>query len=112
METQGDCPEVPPNIDLHNPRHEIALAAAGLTTGAPSGSAPAVTAPQQGQQTGNEDMNSLNRIAVAGLGMRKQPDEANFMNNNFQTTKRGRTDENQGDGADVTKQGPHGLPMA
>lgn len=115
MEAQGDCPEVPPNIDLHNPRHEIALAAAGLTTGAPSGSAPAaVTAPQQGQPsgTGNEDMNSLNRIAVAGLGMRKHPDEANFMGNNFQANKRGRSDENQGDGSDVTKQEPHGLPMA
>lgn len=115
MEVQGDCPEVPPNIDLHNPRHDLALAAAGLTSG-PAGPAQAAPAPQNPQHasTANEDMNSLNRIAVAGLGMRKHPDEANFMGNNFQPqpNKRGRSDENQGDGTDVTKQEAHGLPIA
>lgn len=112
MEVQGDCPEVPPNIDLNNPRHELALAAAGLTSG-PAGAGPAAPPTQNPQHTstGNEDMNSLNRIAVAGLGMRKHPDEANFMANNFQPNKRGRSDDNQDDGSDVTKQEAHGLPM-
>lgn len=113
MEVQGDCPEVPPGIDLHNPRHDLAFAAAGLT-GGPAGSSQPAPAAQNPQHTGtgNEDMNSLNRIAVAGLGMRKHPDEANFMGNNFQTNKRGRSDENQGDGADVNKHETHGLPIA
>jgi hypothetical protein len=57
-------------------------------------------------------MNSLNRIAVAGLGMRKHPDENNFLGNNFQQNKRVRTDDSQGDGSDaVGKQETHGLPM-
>lgn len=114
MDTQGDVPDVPPNIDLNQPRHDIALAAAGLSVGGPSSAVSAATGPQQGQHTGtgNDDMNSLNRIAVAGLGMRKHPDETNFMGNSFQPNKRVRGDENQGDGPDVTKQESHGLPMA
>lgn len=109
MDAQAEVPELPPNIDLSQPpRHELALAA-GLTGGSAAG------AGQQAQHPGsaNDDMNSLNRIAVAGLGMRKHPDDANFMGNNFQPNKRVRGDENQGDGSDVVaKQEGHGLPMA
>ena len=73
--------------------------------------------PQQHQahhQPGpNDEMNSLNQIAVAGLGMRKRPNEeaANFMaNNNFQQSKR-RNDGTQQGSAEVSKtEVPHGLP--
>lgn len=99
-EATGEYPEVPPNIDLHNPRHEL-LAASGLT--GPSGTAPGGSAAQQGQHAGpgNADMNSLNSIAAAGLH--------NFQG---QPNKRGRTDENQGDGSGVATKQEHGLSMS
>ncbi|KAJ5198670.1 uncharacterized protein N7498_007787 [Penicillium cinerascens] len=110
MDLQAEVPEIPGNIDLSQPpRHELALAA-GL-----GGGASAASAGQQPQHPGpaNDDMNSLNRIAVAGLGMRKHPDDGNFMGNNFQPNKRVRGDEGQDDGSDVVaKQEGHGLPMA
>ncbi|KAJ5118253.1 CAZyme family GH1 [Penicillium atrosanguineum] len=105
MDAQAEVPDLPPNIDLSQPpRHELTLAA-GLS--GPS------AASQQPQHPGsaNDDMNSLNRIAVAGLGMRKHPDDGSFMGNNFQPSKRVRGDEGQ-DGSDaVAKQEGH-LPMA
>ncbi|KAJ5640206.1 uncharacterized protein N7484_008068 [Penicillium longicatenatum] len=112
MEAQIDVPDLPPNIDLtQNPRHDLALA--GLGAGTTNVSA---SGPQQAQHPGsvNDDMNSLNRIAVAGLGMRKHPDETNFMTNNFQQNKRPRVDEGTTDPDLVGKQEghPHGLPMA
>ncbi|KAJ5152617.1 uncharacterized protein N7482_009095 [Penicillium canariense] len=115
MDAQAEVPELPPNIDLSQPRHDLALAAAGITASGPPGSVPAATGPQtQHPGSANDDMNSLNRIAVAGLGMRKHPDEANFMGGNFQPNKRVRGDENQGDSSDgIPKQETHhGLPMA
>jgi len=109
MDVQAEVPEIPANIDLSQPpRHELAMAA-GLT-----GGVPAPGAGQQPQHPGsaNDDMNSLNRIAVAGLGMRKNPDDGNFMGNNFQPNKRVRGDENQGDASDVVpKHETHGLPL-
>lgn len=112
MEAQIDVPDLPPNIDLtQNPRHDLALT--GLGAGAPNVSA---SGAQQAQHQGsvNDDMNSLNRIAVAGLGMRKHPDETNFMTQSFQQNKRPRVDENTTDPDLVGKQEghPHGLPMA
>jgi hypothetical protein len=113
LESQGEVPELPANIDLTQSRTaEIALAAAGVQSTGSSSVPP--SAPQQGQQQNSvtDDMNSLNRIAVAGLGMRKHPDENNFLGNNFQQNKRVRTDDSQGDGSDaVGKQETHGLPM-
>ncbi|KAJ5667714.1 uncharacterized protein N7477_006284 [Penicillium maclennaniae] len=105
MDAQAEVPDLPPNIDLSQPpRHELALAA-GLA--GPS------TASQQPHHPGSatDDMNSLNRIAVAGLGMRKHPDDGNFMGNNFQPNKRVRGDEGQ-DGADVVAKQEGHLPMA
>ncbi|CAL5871585.1 uncharacterized protein PFLUO_LOCUS5838 [Penicillium psychrofluorescens] len=102
LEAQGEVPELPPNIDLTQARENYL-----------GGASASATAPPQGQHLGaapNDDMNSLNRIAVAGLGMRKHPDETSFMGNNFQPSKRLRGDDNQGDG-DV-KNETHGLPMA
>lgn len=118
LDSQGEVPELPGNIDLSQPRTDIPVPGGANSSGAaPSTSA---TAPQNQQAShqnavpaSNDDMNSLNRIAVAGLGMRKHPNEdANYLgNNNFQA-KRVRTDENQTDSSDVTKREPsHGLPV-
>ncbi|KAJ6022802.1 hypothetical protein N7499_008119 [Penicillium canescens] len=113
LESQGEVPELPANIDLTQSRTaEIALAAAGVQSTGSSSVPP--SGPQQGQQQTSvtDDMNSLNRIAVAGLGMRKHPDESNFLGNNFQQNKRVRADDSQGDGSDpVGKPETHGLPM-
>ncbi|KAJ5931112.1 hypothetical protein N7466_006605 [Penicillium verhagenii] len=114
MEAQIEVPECPSNIDLNqNSRHDMGLAglSAGGTANVPN------SGPQQVQHQGsvNDDMNSLNRIAVAGLGMRKHPDEANFMGNSFQQTKRPRVDDNTTDPDLVAKQEgqhAHSLPLA
>lgn len=113
MEAQAEVPDLPANIDLSQPRQDLLLQAAGIASGGP-GSVQSGPGPQQGQHPGsiNDDMNSLNRIAVAGLGMRKHPDETNFMHNNFaQQNKRMRPDD-QGDGDVASKQeATHGLPL-
>ncbi|KAJ5979733.1 hypothetical protein N7481_007031 [Penicillium waksmanii] len=112
MDLQADVPELPPNIDLNQPRPDINLAS---SLGGPSGSMVAPTGPHQGQHPGNpnDDMNSLNRIASAGL-MRKPHEETNFMSNNFQPQpqpgKRMRGDDNQED-VTVPKQEGHGIPL-
>lgn len=104
MDAQAEVPDLPPNIDLSQPpRHELALAA-GL-------SGPSASQQPQHPSSANDDMNSLNRIAVAGLGMRKHPDDANFMGNNFQPSKRVRGDEGQ-DGSDVVAKQEGHLPIA
>ncbi|OJJ33461.1 hypothetical protein ASPWEDRAFT_622612 [Aspergillus wentii DTO 134E9] len=120
LDSQGEVPELPGNIDLSQPREDIPIPApvAPATTASSAASAPSSNAAQQSQPShnqttgSNDDMNSLNRIAVAGLGMRKHPnEEANYLTNNFQT-KRPRNDENQQDASDVTKAEPaHGLPL-
>lgn len=117
MEASLDVPEAPSNIDLSQPRHDLSMAAAAITGPGPGGPVHPVSAPQQAQHpvSANDDMNSLNRIAVAGLGMRKHPDENAFMGANFQQHgKRGRGDENQPDGSDALpkQEAHHGLPMA
>ncbi|KAJ5773722.1 bZIP transcription factor bZIP-1 [Penicillium paradoxum] len=98
LEAQGEVPELPANIDLKLQ---------------PPGSVPAPGPPTQHPSSVSDDMNSLNRIAAATLGMRKHPDDTSFLNSNFQQNKRVRTDENQGDVSDgVSKQEvTHGLPM-
>ncbi|KAJ5330158.1 hypothetical protein MYU51_003095 [Penicillium brevicompactum] len=110
LEAQGEVPELPANIDLSQPRTtEMALASAGVQNSSPSGSVPS-SGPQHPGSV-SDDMNSLNRIAAATLGMRKHNDDASFLNNNFQQNKRVRTDDSQ-DGSEVNKQEmTHGLPM-
>lgn len=90
----------------------------GTATATGSAPGPATTAAQQQpphQAPGsNDDMNSLNRIAVAGLGMRKHPNEdaANYMGNNF-PAKRMRHDGSQPDSSEGPKvEAAHGLPMS
>lgn len=105
IDTQGDVPELPPNIDLSQPRPDPS-AGAQLPVG---------TSPGQPDQ-----MNTLNRIAVAGLGMRKhQHEEAAFLGNSNFPTKRVRTDgvddsgAGQGDAMQVSKaEGTQSTPMA
>ncbi|GIC94942.1 uncharacterized protein Aud_002273 [Aspergillus udagawae] len=120
LDSQGEVPELPGNIDLSQPRSEIPVPPipnSGTTT---SSAAPPPTAPQQTQPahaqapTSNDDMNSLNRIAVAGLGMRKPPtEEANYLGNNFQAqARRVRPDEGQTEASGLPKQEQtHGLPL-
>lgn len=125
LDTQGEVPELPGNIDLGQPRTEVPVPTGGVpnpnsSAAAPPGPSAAHPQPQQPQApqnpavpASNDDMNSLNRIAVAGLGMRKHPNEdANYLaNNNFQN-KRVRGDEGQPDSSDVAKAEPsHGLPV-
>ncbi|KAJ5469269.1 transcription factor kapC [Penicillium diatomitis] len=125
IDASVDVPELPPNIDLSQPRHDLSsMGAAVLPSTGPAVPVPPVNAPQQPQHTSsaNEDMNSLNRIAVAGLGMRKHPDENAFLTNTFQphtppnNSNNGnkRRDEAQSDGTEtLSKQEVHhGLPMA
>ncbi|KAF3401941.1 putative transcription factor kapC [Penicillium rolfsii] len=114
-----DVPELPPNIDLSQPRHDLSMAGAAIPDAGPASTVPTAPQPQQPQHpqhpgSANDDMNSLNRIAVAGLGMRKHPDENAFMAGNFQHNKRMRVDETQGDGSDSLpkQEAHHGLPMA
>ncbi|GLA00947.1 hypothetical protein AnigIFM60653_010334 [Aspergillus niger] len=116
LDSQGEVPELPGNIDLNQPRNDISVpppgapAATGPAPG-PGGAPQQMQVPNPGAAT-NEDMNSLNRIAVAGLGMRKHPnEEANFLGNNFQA-RRPRNDDGQPDGSEATKTEPgHGLPV-
>lgn len=89
IDSQNEVPELPGNIDLSQTRPP--------NMGIPTSNAP-VTGPGDGSMAAAsqpEQMNALNRIAVAGLGMRKhQHEEAAFLGNaaNFQTNKRPRSD--------------------
>ncbi|KAL5335071.1 hypothetical protein BJX70DRAFT_390945 [Aspergillus crustosus] len=105
LDSQGEVPELPGNIDLSQPRAEISI---------PQAPRAPVPPQQQGspqsQASLNDDMNSLNRIAEAGLGMRKHPNADAFLNNSFQTRRGG---DDGSDPSEPTKQeGPtHGLPL-
>ncbi|RAL11946.1 uncharacterized protein BO97DRAFT_405686 [Aspergillus homomorphus CBS 101889] len=116
LDSQGEVPELPSNIDLSQPRTELSLsgpgpASAGAPAQAPPGPPQQPQAPNQASAP-NDDMNSLNRIAVAGLGMRKHPnEEANFLGTSFQA-RRPRADEGQPDVSDAPKtEVSHGLPV-
>ena len=116
LDSQGEVPELPGNIDLSQPRPDMPVPPTGAATGPSSvpGSAAVAAHQASSHQTpgSNDDMNSLNRIAVAGLGMRKHPndDPANYMSASFQA-KRMRQDGNQPDASQVPKVEPaHGLP--
>lgn len=115
LDSQGEVPELPGNIDLSQPRTDLNVATgAGAASAANAASSGAQQAQSnQNQAPGsNDDMNSLNRIASAGLGMRKHPnEEANYLGNNF-AVRRTRGDESQPDGSEGTKTEPtHGLPV-
>ncbi|KAL3481425.1 hypothetical protein BJX99DRAFT_218979 [Aspergillus californicus] len=111
LDTQGEIPELPGNIDLSQPRAEISVSQPP-TRPAPG---PPSTASQQSSpqnvSIANDDMNSLNRIAEAGLGMRKHPNEDTYMANNFQP-RRPRGEEGQDHIEQTKTETPtHGLPI-
>ncbi|KAL2868974.1 uncharacterized protein BJX67DRAFT_387077 [Aspergillus lucknowensis] len=113
LDSQGEVPELPGNIDLSQPRAEISVPQpATRPAPGPGSNAPPQGSPQNQLSIDNDDMSSLNRIAEAGLGMRKHPNENAFMANNFQS-RRGRGDEGQADPSETTKteQPTHGLPI-
>ncbi|KAL3463566.1 hypothetical protein BJX64DRAFT_116633 [Aspergillus heterothallicus] len=112
LDSQGEVPELPGNIDLSQPRGEISVPqpASRPAPGAAS-NAPQQGSPQHQVSIANDEMNSLNRIAEAGLGMRKHPNEDAFLANSFQA-RRGRGEDGQPDHSDTkTEPQSHGLPM-
>ncbi|KAJ5583171.1 bZIP transcription factor bZIP-1 [Penicillium sp. DV-2018c] len=114
LEAQGEVPDLPSNINLAHTRDaELMLASVGVQNASPQGSVPAPVSQGQHPAPASDDMNSLNRIAAATLGMRKHPDDASFLNNTFQPPKRVRTEDNQGDASDgaAKQEISHGLPM-
>lgn len=120
IDSQNEVPELPGNIDLSQPRPEPPVAATASAPGAgPSSSIPGPAPPQQqgqpstaGTATG-EDLSSLNRIAVAGLGMRKHPhEEAAYLTNNFPAQKRMRSEDGQPEQQTTKTEPSHGLPVA
>ncbi|KAJ9194048.1 transcriptional regulator family: bZIP [Paecilomyces variotii] len=120
IDSQNEVPELPGNIDLSQPRPEPPVAATASAPGAgPSSSVPGPAPPQQqgqpstaGTATG-EDLSSLNRIAVAGLGMRKHPhEEAAYLTNNFPAQKRMRSEDGQPEQQTTKTEPSHGLPVA
>ncbi|KKK18220.1 transcription factor kapC [Aspergillus ochraceoroseus] len=113
LDSQGEVPELPGNIDLSQPRAEIPVpqSAAGAVGGPAAPGAPNAQAAQSQVSASNDDMNSLNRIAVAGLGMRKHPnEEASYLGNTFQP-RRGRNDDGQADPSNTKTEPTHGLPL-
>ncbi|KAL2786002.1 hypothetical protein BJX65DRAFT_69398 [Aspergillus insuetus] len=110
LDSQGEVPELPGNIDLSQPRAEISVPQPASRPAPPS--APQQGSPHSQVSIANDEMNSLNRIAEAGLGMRKHPNEEAFLANNFQA-RRGRGEDGQPDHSEATKTEPptHGLPM-
>ncbi|KAL4804098.1 putative transcription factor kapC [Aspergillus unguis] len=110
LDSHGEVPELPGNIDLSQPRAEIPVPQPVTRPTQGAAPAPQQGSPQSQVSIANEDMNSLNRIAEAGLGMRKHPNEEAFMHNNYQA-RRGRGDEGAEPSETKTENPTHGLPM-
>ncbi|EGE05050.1 hypothetical protein TEQG_04068 [Trichophyton equinum CBS 127.97] len=115
---QNEVPELPGNIDLSQPRPEPAIVTSGGQQQGQQGQQgqgqqSQQAGQQQGQQQGQQghqqggaagqagagqhnsqsELNALNRIAVAGLGMRKhQHEEAAFLGQGGNFSKRTRQD--------------------
>ncbi|KAL4877812.1 hypothetical protein BJY04DRAFT_123367 [Aspergillus karnatakaensis] len=107
LDSQGEFPELPGNIDLSQPRPEPSVP---QPPRAPAPPGPQQGSPQSEVSIANDDMNSLNRIAEAGLGMRKHPNADAFLNNNFQPRRGG--DEGTDPSETPKQEAPtHGLPM-
>jgi len=108
IDSQNEVPELPGNIDLSQPRTDPVPLPGNATSG-----------PQHVGIAGDqpEQVNALNRIAVAGLGMRKhQHEEAAFLGNNY-PTKRLRSDGTNESGSTDGPQGSktesaHGTAVA
>ena len=96
LELQVEVPELPENIDLSQPRPELPIPSPTGPPPAPPSATAVDESPSQQSNTApgvNDDLSSLNRIAVAGLGMRKHPnDDPNYAANSFDV-KRARNDD-------------------
>ncbi|KAF3480911.1 uncharacterized protein GIQ15_06258 [Arthroderma uncinatum] len=105
IDSQNEVPELPGNIDLSQPRPEPAmLTSPGQQQGQQGqqqqahqqGGAGAAGQPGAGQHATSRpqsELNALNQIAVAGLGMRKhQHEEAAFLGQSGNFSKRTRQD--------------------
>ncbi|EZF29353.1 hypothetical protein H101_06967, partial [Trichophyton interdigitale H6] len=123
IDSQNEVPELPGNIDLSQPRPEPAIVTSGGQQQGQQGQqgqgqqgqqgGQQQAGQQQGQQQGQQghqqggaagqagagqhnsqsELNALNRIAVAGLGMRKhQHEEAAFLGQGGNFSKRTRQD--------------------
>lgn len=114
LDSQGEVPELPANIDLSQTRPDVPVPPTSGTVPTPANPSSAAappsvatqqaTGPQNPTPGGNDDLNSLNRIAVAGLGMRKHPnEEANYLNNFQAQAKRPRNEGSQNDPSDAIK---------
>ncbi|KAL4945765.1 hypothetical protein BDV06DRAFT_209236 [Aspergillus oleicola] len=111
LDSHGEVPELPGNIDLSQPRAEISVPQPPTRPGQGAPQGPQQGSPQSQVSIANDEMNSLNRIAEAGLGMRKHPNEEAFLSNNFQA-RRGRGDEVADPSeAPKTEGAAHGLPL-
>ncbi|OXV06586.1 hypothetical protein Egran_05646 [Elaphomyces granulatus] len=118
IDSQNEVPELPGNIDLTQPRPEPPTAGVSTSAGAAAPSSGPVALQQTAQpstapsSTPSDDLNQLNRIAVAGLGMRKHQHEGtSCLGESFQA-KRMRTDDNSQELSPITKtEAPNGLPV-
>lgn len=114
IDSHNDVPDAPSNIDLTQPRPEPPFVSSSnanensnntntannqnTSTAGASGSAPTPVAPSQQNQpsappastSAEGDLSQLNRIAVAGLGMRKHQQATN--DNTSMPSKRVKTD--------------------
>ncbi|OJD12908.1 hypothetical protein AJ78_06573 [Emergomyces pasteurianus Ep9510] len=85
IDSQNEVPELPGNIDLSQPRNDPPAPA--LTTSAGGAGGPGTGGNVGGGDQQQPEVNTLNRIAVAGLGMRKhQHEEAVFLGNTTTAT--------------------------
>jgi hypothetical protein len=80
IDSQNEVPALPENIDLNQPRPDPPTMTSPSHQGPPPGGSSGTTG-QQGQPSGppsnqtSDDINQLNRIAVAGLGIPKNQHE-------------------------------------
>ena len=117
IDSQNEVPELPGNIDLTQPRPDPPTTVASTSAGAAAPSSGPVALQQTAQpstapsSTPSDDLNQLNRIAVAGLGMRKhQHEETSCLGGESFQAKRMRADDNSQ--SPITKtEAPNGLPV-
>lgn len=87
LDSQGEIPELPSNIDLSQARADLAVAGPGGRPTAGSGVGTVPVTQQAPPATTGTDLSSLNHMAVAGLGMRSAKRMARDQNEQSDNTK-------------------------